>query len=323
MMPRYLSAVVVAVIGIATVAWSVLQPEEATMAALVVGSVAMPLAVLLAVANRLEAQVPVPAGVAGTATGIGFAFLGHGLVFGFAYAFFVGFADAATQALDLFRVDPRITAVAGSPWAVVATVSLVVAAPITEELGKALGSRAAWTPDRGAAFLAGVTAGAGFAMAENVLYASSGGFFGERWEAIVLGRALGAAVHLLATGLVTLGWWEWRSGQGADRAWGRIAAGVGAHALWNASLVALAVVTEAFEVPETAQRFAFITLGYSGVIGVMMAGALWRLTSAMADGDERLAPLDLGDGRVVAAGTLLAASLLIPVAMLLLGTVDG
>ncbi|NIW73800.1 MAG: PrsW family intramembrane metalloprotease, partial [Gemmatimonadetes bacterium] len=45
--------------------------------------------------------------------------------------------------------------------------------------------------DRQSAFLAGVAAGTGFAILENVLYASSSGFFGQSWQTVVVARMLG------------------------------------------------------------------------------------------------------------------------------------
>jgi RsiW-degrading membrane proteinase PrsW (M82 family) len=119
--------------------------------------------------------------VAGGTIGVVTAVIGHAMVFWFAYAFFLGFAEAATQVLDVLRVDPRFIAVAGSPWTILLFIELAVVAPLLEEVGKAVGASVFRPTDRRSAFMAGVAAGTGFAIVENVLYALGADFLGPSW----------------------------------------------------------------------------------------------------------------------------------------------
>lgn len=317
---RYIPAVVVAAAGSAAAIWSIMLPAVAAEVGLLIGSAAVPVAVLLAVAAKLEESPPWRAGLGGGLIGGGVALASHGVVFAFAYAFFLGFAEAAVDLLDALRIDPQVTSLVGSPWTIVLAVELVVVAPLTEEVGKFLGARmAAAFDERRLVFLAGVAAGSGFAVIENVLYASGAGFFGESWQFIVIARTLGAAVHPLATGLVALAWWDWRHTDERAAALRRFFAGVGIHALWNGSLVVLEVVGTAFDIGRTPSEYVVTSLSYSAVVGLVLAGGLWRVTDAVAVGRQRVIAFDGGDGMMLGAWTVLAASFLVPVAMLLLG----
>ena len=321
---RYLPAVVVAAFGSAAAIWSIVLPTVAADVVLLMGSAAVPVAVLLAVAAKLGEDPPWRAGFGGGLIGGAVALASHGVVFAFAYAFFLGFAEAAVDLLDSLRIDPQVTSLAGSPWAIVLAVELVVVAPLTEEVGKFLGARAGTAFDRRRiVFLSGVAAGSGFAVIENVLYASGAGFFGESWQFIVIARTLGAAVHPLASGLVALAWWDWRHTNDPAAALRRFFAGVGIHALWNGSLVVLEVVGTAFDIAGTPSEYVVTSLSYSAVVGLVLAGGLWRVTGAVAAGRQRALAFDPGDGRLLGAWTVLAASFLVPVAMLLLGVVSS
>lgn len=314
MNPRYRQALVAAVGGIAATLWALGDPGSPTIA-LVIGSAAIPLAALLLVAGRLQADPPLSATVGGGTIGVGIAVLGHLIVFGFAYAFFLGFAEAAVQLLEVWRVDPRFTSVAGSPWTILLLIELALVAPLIEEVGKAVGASVFRPADRQSAFIAGVAAGTGFAIVENIFYALGGAFLGHSWEAIVIGRMLGAAVHPLASGLVVMGWWEWRQNRDLGQLAQRFLAGAGVHAIWNGSMVVLSIVATAYEVVE---GFELASLAYSAALGAVLAAALWRLTVSVTSETERIVVFDSNDSRVVAAWTVLAASFLVPVAMLIL-----
>ena len=314
MNPRYRQALIVAGLGLAAILWALAAPGSSGFA-LLVGSAAIPVAALLLVAGRLQAMPPLSALVGGGTIGVVIAVIGHVVVFSFAYAFFLGFADAAVQVLEVLRVDPRFTAVAGSPWTILLFIELAVVAPLLEEVGKAVGASVFRPIDRRGAFMAGVAAGTGFAIVENILYALGGSFLGPSWEAIVIGRMLGAAVHPLASGLVVMGWWEWRRNRDFGLLAQRFLAGAGAHAIWNASIVVISIVASAYDVLEW---FGLASLGYSAALGAVLAAALWRLAASVASDTDRLIVFDSGDGRLVAAWTVLAASFLVPVAMLIL-----
>lgn len=312
---RYWLAAALALAGLTTPIWSVSATGPSGVA-MILGSVALPVAVVLVVAGRLGARLPLSAGVGGAIGGTMVALLSHALVFAFAYFFFLGFADAVVDLLDALRIDPRLVAAAGSPWTALLFIEVVVVAPLTEEFGKAVGASLFRPTDRRTALMAGVTAGAGFAIVENILYASVGGFLGGAWEPIVVSRMLGAAVHPLASGLVVLGWWEWRRDRDPGRLARRFASGVGAHAIWNASVVVVAIAGAAFELTPR-EGWAVVSLTYSAGLGAVAAAALWHVTASLDE--DHMAPLpDALDGRVVGAWILVAASFLVPVAVLLL-----
>jgi len=315
MRQRYQVAATFAMAGLAASIWGLVSTGPSGLA-MIVGSVAVPAAVMLLVAGRLEIRLPLSAAVGGAFGGAVVALLSHAVVFGFAYLFFLGFADAAVDLLDVLRVDPRFVAAAGSPWALLLFIELAVVAPLTEEVGKAVGASVFRPVDRRTAFMSGVAAGAGFAMVENLLYASFGGFLGGAWEPIVVARMLGAAVHPLATGLVVLGWWEWRQSQDFGQLAKRFFAGAGVHAIWNASLVVIAIAALALEL-DSLGEWGVVSLAYSAGLGAVAAAVLWRLTASVDD-NSGIALLDSRDGRVMAAWTLIAASFLVPVAMLVL-----
>jgi RsiW-degrading membrane proteinase PrsW (M82 family) len=286
----------------------------------------VPLAVLFAVAGRLDVEPSWPALFGGATIGVAVAVVSHAAVFAFAYVFFLGFAEAGTALLDALRIDPRLTTVLGSPWTILLLIELVVVAPVTEEIGKALGAQLARPPDRLHAFMAGAAAGVGFAIVENGLYATGALWATYPWEAILVGRTLGAAVHPLASGLVFVAWWQYRNGAGRRSYIRNFAFGAGVHALWNGALAAATVAATAFEIGATPAGSAVVAVAYAGALGVAAAGALWIVTGNIANEASAIPELIPRDGRVVAGWTVLTASLLLPVAVLILafpGFVSG
>lgn len=113
---------------------------------------------------------------------------------------------------------------------------LAVMAPLAEEFVKPIG---VWVlnrriPTAAHALMVGMACGAGFGIIENILYESIGH---RAWAGVVLVRAVGAALHPLCAGLVSLGWYAVYTGApGRWRTWWRcFGAAVGIHALWNAA----------------------------------------------------------------------------------------
>lgn len=306
-------------VALATVAWIVFSPDTAFPLGLLIGAASVPVTVLFVVAGRMDAMPPARSLVGGATIGVGVALASHAVVTAFAYFFFLGFAEAAVDALDSLRIDPEFTSVLSSPWTLLYLIELAVVAPLTEETGKALGAYLGRPANRRDALLAGVAAGVGFAVIENILYGFGGLFYS--WEPVVLGRMLGAAVHPLASALVAVGWWELR--HGGNRAVGirRILAGVGTHAAWNGSLVIASVAGVAYDNGGGSGIAALLSLIYVGVIGVITAAGLWRFVAGVAR-DEGLPNLSPMDGRVIALWTVLASSLLVPVAVLVLAFPD-
>ena len=157
-------------------------------------------------------------------------------------------------------------------------------------------------------------AGAGFAAVENVLYAAGAASLGGPWPAVVAMRTLGSAVHPLATGLVFLGWWEWR-GRGSLRGLvSRFLAGAGVHALWNGAFVAAVVAEESFASPGA---LGASSLAFAGALGAVLAAALWSVASAVGRGRDPLATTT--EARGLAGWIVLSASLLVPIVILAVG----
>lgn len=312
---RYGSAFAVGALGVSAVVWTVVAGSDIPGSALIVGAAAAPTAVLLVVRARLDRPMPTGAIVGGAIVGPVVAVLGHAVVAGFAAAFFLGFADSGRGLLDELRVDPRVAEVLASPWLILLLVEYSVAAPLVEEFGKALGARPWTVRAREEAFLAGIAAGTGFAVVENVLYASLGAAFGGAWPTIVVARSLGAPVHPLASGLVAAGWWDARHG-GGGRALARgYLLGAGAHAVWNAAAVALFVVERSTGAPPAA---AAATLTFTAVLGVAFAAWLWSVVGAVAAGADPMSALRPSDARSLAAWIVLTAAAIVPVAFVVL-----
>jgi len=314
----YRWAVAALVLGIGAIVWSILTGVEPPPATLFVAAAAAPGAVLFAVLGRMDGRLPTLALIGGAILGPVVAVVGHAAVFAFAAAFLLGFLEAGRALLEELRVDPRISEILASPWVLLVLVDVSVVAPLIEETGKALGAGLARPASRREAFLAGVAAGAGFAIVENVLYALAGAIFGGPWPAIVFARAMGAAVHPLATGLVVTGWWDARHGGGA-RALGRgFFAGAGVHALWNASIVALAVAETAIRVSGAPGMTGAASLAFTGALGVVATALLWTVTDSVVAGKDLSSAVRVSEARAVAAWIVLAASLLVPTAVLVL-----
>jgi RsiW-degrading membrane proteinase PrsW (M82 family) len=307
----------VIVVGLSAVVWGFLDSGRPADAGLFIGAAALPTAILLWVSGRTG--LPIAAGplIAGATIAPAVALVGQTLVFAFAYFFFLGFADAALSAVETFRIDPALVDVAGSPWTLLLFFEVVLVAPFIEELGKGISASVQRPGTRAEAFMAGVAAGVGFAIVENVLYAVGAALFGGPWEAIVSARALGAAIHPLASGIVAIGWWEWRSRRDAGLLAKHFLSGVGVHALWNGSIVVLGIVGEAYGSNELL-GFGSVAVAYAAGLGVIAAWALWRVTAQVTAGHASLAPFAGSDAKALAAWVVLTSSLLVPVALLYL-----
>jgi RsiW-degrading membrane proteinase PrsW (M82 family) len=308
---RTTAALVLIAASIGIAAWSAVAPSESASSMLVVGAGAAPIGVYLAVRARTGPFArEIRACVGGGLVGPVIAIVSHAFVGAFAYAFFLGFADAGRTLLDALRVDPRVHEVLASPWFILLLVELAVVAPLTEEAGKALGAYWFGRPgDRREAFLAGVAAGTGFAVVENLLYAGFAAAFGGPWQAVVLARTLGAAVHPLASGLVALGAWDRRTGGTARLVHGYFA-GVGVHAAWNGSLVVLAVASSVGEASSNGTA-GLAQLVFSAILGVAFGGALWIRAGRVSGAAEAPA----WSLPALAGWILLCASLIVPVAI--------
>jgi RsiW-degrading membrane proteinase PrsW (M82 family) len=317
--PRYADALFVLAVGLGAAGWTVLAGSGTPRIAMFVAAAAAPIALLLAVSARLDRPIPGGSILGGAIVGPIVAIVGHAVVAAFAAAFFLGFADSGRALMDELRIDPRLGDLLASPWVIVLLVDVSVAAPLVEELGKALGARvgagSAGIESREDAFIAGAAAGAGFAIIENVLYASLGAAFGGPWPAIIVVRSLGAAVHPLATGLVMLGWWNAGRG-GGGRAFARgYLSGAGVHAIWNAAVVALFVVQQATDAPSSAGA---ATMAFTAMLGLIFAGWLWNVVRQMRVDVDPLSAIKPSDVRTLAPWVVLTAASLVPVTFVIL-----
>lgn len=62
--------------------------------------------------------------------------------------------------------------------------------------------------------------------------------------------------------------------------------GVGIHALWNGTLVALAVVEAAVASNGSALAYSTIALTFTALLGTVLAATLWRVAGAVAGGPK-------------------------------------
>lgn len=158
-------------------------------------------------------------------------------------------------------------------------IQLAIVAPLAEELAKPLATLPlVGHMSRRDAFLIGAMAGVGFAVLENILYASFGFYF---WAGILIVRALGGAIHPLGSGLVAVGWrGVLRNEPGAWGNWlARFGLAVGVHALWNGGsllMITLAGANFFGQIPPEINILGLSMAGTSMALLVILGlAALW------------------------------------------------
>jgi RsiW-degrading membrane proteinase PrsW (M82 family) len=307
----YISAAVVALVGIALAVASLLQPDSVGFVGLVLASAAMPTAVLLVVIGKLGRKVPVVALISGGTLAIGMSLAGYALVGGAAYFLLGDFADWLVGSADGV-LDVDLMRTLRNPWMILFAIDVIVLAPLIEEFSKAVSARLARPSDRAFAVLAGVSAGVGFAVVENIMYATGGLFDVAGWEVVALVRMLGSAVHPVAAGLVSLGWWEFRNHRERGSSVGLMAAGVGVHALWNGAVMAVFVASMVFNGDATPLESVLVTMGYAGVLGFIIAVGGWQSLTRVAAGKLPIATADPGNAASMSALVVIASTMLIP-----------
>ncbi|MDQ3547336.1 MAG: PrsW family glutamic-type intramembrane protease [Chloroflexota bacterium] len=194
--------------------------------------------------------------------------------------------------LDTLLAEDFIEA-SGSELAGTATVGLfvmlayAVAAPLTEELTKFLGvvvvlRRRVLT--RYTVFVAGISAGLGFAVVETIGYALGAG---EGWLLVLMLRAPVTLIHVTGTSLVACGWYLQQQRGGLPLA-GYFAAAVLVHAAWNGLLVSVMLASAAM--PSTGDpdpALVIAVLGALGLMAVLLASCLaWVIANARRWGRE-------------------------------------
>lgn len=313
----YAVAAVAAAVAVAGAVRGILVPEQPS-AALIFAVAASSVAVVLATtAGRLaltpSARVLAAAPLVGLLLS-GAAHLAIILALSLVFAPAQELVDVVIGARLLDDVDARLL--------VVLLVTASVLAPVTEEPAKAVAATFARPTGRRGAFLAGATAGAGFSVVEHALYALPAAEYGDVWVEVLLLRSVSAAMHPLATGLVYLGWWEYRR-TGARRAVVRgLLLGVGLHAAWNTTAIVMEGVAGAAGEGRVPGALETAGLLYAGAIGIAIALFLWRTIAAVAREEPAAAP-GAPDGPFLGwssdrrAWGALGAALVVPVALLI------
>lgn len=186
----------------------------------------------------------------------------------------------------------------GGALAGTATVALfvmlgyAVAAPLTEELTKYLGVLLVMRRrilSRYTVFVAGVSAGLGFAVVETIGYALGAG---EGWPLILAVRAPVVLIHVTGTSLVACGWYLQRR-HGGFPLLGYFVAAVLVHAAWNGLLVSLMLASAAMPAggdPEP--LFVVAVLAALGLMLVLLGSCLaWVIANARRWGREFSDPI--------------------------------
>lgn len=201
--------------------------------------------------------------------------------------------EAWSALLDsgLHKLDA--SALAASFWSGMFVLALV--APLVQEFCKSLPvllvmpvlrprtQPAALT--RRQVFLLGVTAGAGFAVVENWLYAGVGLAWDSGWWGMVLiVSALGAGIHPLGTGLVAVGRYDAFRSEKAGSTWLKFySLAVGMRVLWNATsytllwLLLVSGTRRLQPILSRADALAFFAVALLCVLAVGGAAALYGL----------------------------------------------
>jgi RsiW-degrading membrane proteinase PrsW (M82 family) len=236
-------------------------------------------------------------------------------------------AEAGRGLLDALDAEPTVLEVLTNPWAVVFLVELAVVAPLIEEGLKPLGAVVMRPGSRRGAFVLGAAVGAGFAAAENIMYASGWLFSSDAWLPVALLRSCGAAIHLLGAGVVAVAVYERRAGL-ADRlpVWKAFLIATGLHATWNGTIAVAVVLFNGREVIAgglggDAQSWGvslsvlLTVLGIVALGGVLAAG---RWSSGDEGGGAPFRSMTFDRPEVVAGWAGIGVVLLVPITILVL-----
>lgn len=182
-----------------------------------------------------------------------------------------------------------------SPIIVVSLFSLLcIVVPLIEEPFKTLAGGVAgyWIrPHPGRTFLWGVAAGAGFALAENLLNGAAGGV--ESWAAVAVARVGATAMHCLASGLLSWGWGQlWTKRRPLHLMW-TFAFAVIIHGLWNGAAVGAAYAGMIAMAQEEATRWisapglaAIAIVAMMGLLTISFLVALFLVARRLANQEQ-------------------------------------
>lgn len=189
-------------------------------------------------------------------------------------------------------VESADLSVIETPTVTFAAIGLLgITAPLTEELTKFLGIYILFrnrVATKYGLFIAGAASGMGFAVVETLGYAL---MTADTWPQIMALRAPVALIHVAATTIVALGWYQHRK-HGGRSFIGYFALAVLLHAAWNSMFVSMMIVAAGMDSAETVESaVALVVLALVAGMGtVLIASVLWIVGNArkLAAGVERL-----------------------------------
>jgi RsiW-degrading membrane proteinase PrsW (M82 family) len=189
------------------------------------------------------------------------------------------FADRMSQDGSLDQFDGRVVGTATVAIGIVGMYAL--AAPLTEELTKLLGvalvmRRLPLSPYT--AFIAGVSSGLGFSVVETLAYALAAG---KSWPLLLGLRATVAFIHVTASALAALGWYQQQTRGGYRMVFFYVAA-VLVHGAWN-GLTAAAMVVSSFTSGgnEVDMSIGLVVLAIVMLLGLVLTGCIaWTTMTA-------------------------------------------
>lgn len=239
------------------------------------------------------------------------------------------FRTAGRELLEELRADAGVLDLLTSGWTYFYLIELALVAPLAEETIKPLGAVARRPRTETDAFLFGAAAGTGFAVVENLIYASAW-FWGSTsyWVPISMARMLGAGVHAFGAGMVAWGIYQVQSATG--RGWRDLGlsfvAALSVHGLWNGTIAVTEVLYAGRSeisagLPDDAIAWGFTLLVLLAAIGTLVLGALLIAGHHLRHGDR---PLRFGileglrSSESISAWGLISMTMLIPATILVL-----
>lgn len=269
--------------------------------------------------SLLVGATVVPALVLGLHTA--FLAAGYGLV--------APFVEPARRLWEQLRADPDLFRILTSGWSLAFIVELAVVAPLAEETCKPLAALIRRPRNGRDAFLFGAAAGTGFAMVENLLYAS-GWMWGplDNWLPVAVMRMLGAGVHLFGAALVAWGIYQLR--ERAPGRWRRFwlpyLVALTGHGMWNGSIAVTSIVFAeraggGLRTAAAAYSWGVALMVYLGLLGAALIGGLLVASHRIGANETPLGAGHLPHGasaRAVAAWSVVSSTMLIPIVILVL-----
>jgi RsiW-degrading membrane proteinase PrsW (M82 family) len=253
----------------------------------------------------------------------------HGVFLATGYTLVGPFVEPARELWDQLRADPDLFALLTSGWALALIMEVAVVAPLAEETTKPLAALVRRPRTAAEAFLFGAAAGTGFAMIENVMYAS-GWWWGslEGWLPVAVVRMLGAGLHAFGAGMVAWGVFQLRERVPGRwrRFWLSYLVALTGHGLWNGSIaitVALFAARDAGGLRARADAYAWgvVLMVFLAAMGAVITGALLMAARRIRRGESPLRVLpveDAGTPEGIASWALVSSTVLIPMVILVL-----